>query len=160
MEESGLYTVVGFVLAVLFAIVMGLCVFAILYADFAQSGGIVNDRERSILRITAIAAASAALLAWWLQRFAATRSFGVRFFYGMLIYPVVFTALGSMMELVQKIVSKPGAMTFSFSDFYFDSLSAFYAFVIDLVGNALLPLIGLVFAAGLILAAVGPRRIY
>ncbi len=160
MEESGVYTAVGFVLAVLFAAVMGLCVFAILYADFAQSGGLVNDRERIILRITAIAAASAALLSWWLQKFAATRSFPVRFLYGMLIYPVVFTALGSLMELIQKIISKPGAMTFSLSDFYFDSLSAFYAFVIDLVGSSLVPLVGLVFAAGVILAAVGPRRIY
>ena len=160
MEESGLYTIVGFILAVLFAIVMGLCVFAVLYTDFLDSGGIVNDRERVTLRIVAIAGATAALIAWWLQTFAATRSFATRLIYGVLIYLVIFCALGGMLELGYGVITAQTSLDFSLSGIYFLSLGAFYTFVISLVGESIIAFIGLVIAAGIILAAVGPRRVY
>lgn len=160
MEESGAYTAVGFLLAVLFAAVMGLCVFAVLYTDFATSGGIVNDRERTTLRIVAIAGASAGLLAWWMQKFAATRSFPTRTIYGLLIYLLIFCALGGLFELGHGIVTSQGSVDFSLSGIYFLSLGAFYTFVISLLGESAIALIGLMLSAGLVLAAVGPRKIY
>ncbi|RME95081.1 MAG: hypothetical protein D6773_18800 [Alphaproteobacteria bacterium] len=160
MEESGFYKVVGFILAILFAVVIGLCVFALLYTDFAQSGGIINDRERTTLRIAASAGAIAAILTWLLQSFAAHRSFATRFFYGLIVFVLVFSALGGLFELVHAMVTSPTPVDLSLSGIYFASLSAFYAFAISLVGSSIPAFIGLVLAAGLILAAVGPRRVY
>ena len=160
MEESGFYTTVGFILAVLFAAVMGLCVFAVLYTDFATSGGIVNDRERTTLRIVAIAGAAAGLLAWWMLKFAAHRSFMIRLIYGVLIYSVIFAALGGLFEFAHGWWTSPGGLDFSPSGLYFSSLGAFYTFAISLLGDSILAIIGLLFAAGVILASVGPKKIY
>lgn len=160
MEESGFYTAVGFVLALLFAAVMGLCVFALLYTDFAQSGGIVNDRERATLAVTAAAAASAGLISWWLQSFAAHRGVVTRFIYGTLTYLLLFCAFGGLLELANSLINAPATVDLSFSGLYWSSLGAFYSFTINMLGRALPPLIGLMVAAGLILAMVGPRRIY
>ncbi len=160
MEESGFYTTVGFILAVLFAAVMGLCVFAVLYTDFATSGGIVNDRERTTLRIVAIAGASAGLLAWWMQKFAAHRSLPIRLIYGLLIYMVIFAALGGLFEFGHGLIANPGSVDFSPSGLYFASLGAFYTFAISLLGESIFAIAGLLVAAGVILALVGPKKIY
>lgn len=160
MEESGFYSAVGFILAILFAVVLGLCIFAILYADFAQSGGTVNERETTTLTISAIAATVAALLSWLLQKYAAHRGFGIRTIYGVLIYFLLFAGLGGMLELGYGIATGSGTIDFSPSGLYFLSLGAFYAFAINLVGQQIFWIFGLFVAAGLILAAVGPRKIY
>lgn len=160
MEESGFHRLVGFALAVLFAAVMGLCAVAVLYTDFTASGGLLNDKERATLRIVALAGGSAALVAWWMQKFAAHRAFGTRLLYGVTVYFLVFCALGGLFELVSGVSGGSGSVDWSPSGLYFLSLGAFYSFTISLLGNSLLPLIGLMIAAGLILAAVGPRKIY
>lgn len=160
MEESGLHRLVGVILAVLFAIVMGLCALALLYTDFTVSGGLLNDRERATMRIAALAGASAGLIAWGLQKFAAHRSFGVRMVYGLTVYVLVFCALGGFFELVSGAINGPGSLDWSPSGLYFLSLGAFYSFTISLFGNSAFFLIGLMIAAGIILAAVGPRKIY
>ena len=160
MEESGFYTIVGFILAVLFAAVMGLCVFAVLYPDFVDSGGIVNERERTTLRITAAAGASAAIISWWLQNFAATKSLPTRIIYGVLIYLLVFCALGGLFELGHGVFTSATPLDFSLSGIYFLSLGAFYTFAISLVGNSIFYFIGLMIAAGIILGVVGPRKVY
>lgn len=160
MEESGFYTVVGFILAVLFAAVMGLCVFAVLYPDFAASGGIVNARERTTLQITALAGASAALISWWMQNFAATRSLPIRIVYGILVYFLIFCALGGLFELVHGIATSATPLDLSLSGIYFLSLGAFYTFAISLVGDSIFAFIGLLIAAGVVLGMVGPRKVY
>lgn len=160
MEESGFYKAVGFVLALLFAMVMGLCVFAVLYADFAGSGGTVNERETTTLMITATTGAVAALSAWWLQKFIAARSFSTRFVYGVFIFLLMFCALGGLIEFTYGVVTGPGSVDLSPSELYFASLGAFYTFVIASLGSSMFAFAGLGLAAGLILAAVGPRRIY
>lgn len=160
MEESGFHRLVGGFLAIMFAIVMGLCAFAVLYTDFTELGGVLNDRERVTLRIVALAGASAGLVAWGLQNFAAHRSFAVRLVYGVAIYVLVFCAFGGLFELISGIASGPGTVDWSPSGLYFLSLSAFYGFTISLLGESILALIGLMLAAGVILAAVGPRTIY
>ena len=160
MEETGFYTVAGFILAILFAAVLGLCIFAILYAEFAQSAGTVNDRERTTLIIAATAAALAALISWLLQKYAAHRGFGIRALYGLLIYLLLFAGLGGMLELGHGIATNTGTIDFSPSGLYFLSLGAFYSFAINLVGQQIFWIIGLFSSAGLFLAFVGPRKIY
>jgi hypothetical protein len=160
MEESGFYSVVGLVLALLFTAVMGACMLAVLYTDFAQSGGFVNPQEKTRLVIAAISGGGAALISWWMQRFAETRGFTTRFVYGVLIYLVVFCALGGLIELGYGAVTSQGPIDFSLSGIYFLSLGAFYTFAISLMGSSALAIAGLMVAAGLILALVGPRRIY
>lgn len=160
MEESGFYSAVGFILALLFAAVMGVCVFAILFTDFAQSGGVVNDRERTTLTIAATAGASAGLISWWLQRFAAHRGLVTRIIYGVLIYLLIFAALGGFLELGNSVLNAPGSVDLSPTGLYWSSLGSFYTFAIALLGEGVVPLIGLMIAAGVILALVGPRRIY
>jgi hypothetical protein len=160
MEESGSYRLVGFFLAIMFAAVMGLCALAVLYTDFTALGGVLNDRERATLRIVALAGASAGLIAWGLQKFAAHRSFAIRLIYGLAIYLLVFCALGGLFELLSGIIGGPGSVDWSLSGLYFLSLGAFYGFTISLLGNSVLALLGLMLAAGIILAAVGPRTIY
>jgi hypothetical protein len=160
MEESGFYTTVGFILAILFAAVMGLCMGAVLYTDFAASGGIVNERERVTLRIVATAAASAGIIAWWMQKFAAHRSFVIRLIYGLLIYMVIFAALGGLFQFGHGLMTNPGGIDFSLSGIYLASLGAFYTFAISLVGQAILALVGLLASAGIILAAGGPKKVY
>lgn len=160
MEESGFYRLVGLFLAVAFAGVMGLCALAVLYTDFSISGGVLNDRERVTLRIVALAGASAGIISWIMQRFAEHRSFGVRLLYGLTVYVLVFCALGGLFELISGMFSGPGSIDWSPSGLYFLSLGAFYSFTISLLGDSILALIGLMLSAGIILAAVGPRRIY
>lgn len=160
MEESGFHAAVGFILALLLAAVMGLCVFAVLYTDFAESGGIVNDREKTTLTIAAIAGALAALVAWLMQSFAAHRSFAIRLIYGLLIFLLIFCSLGGLFEVGYGMATSQGSLDFSPSGLYFSSLSAFYTFTFSLLSSSLPAFMGLVFAAGLILAAVGPRKVY
>jgi hypothetical protein len=160
MEDSGFYRAVGFILALLFAIVFGLCIFAILYSDFALSGGTVNDRERTTLQIAATAGATAALLSWVLQKYAAHRGFGIRVIYGLLIYLLLFAAIGGMLELGYGITTNTGTIDFSLSGLYFLSYGAFATFAINLIGAQALWIVGLIIFAGLFLGAVGPRKIY
>jgi len=159
MEESGFHSAVGFILAILFATVMGLSVFAVLYTD-ALSGGVINDQEKTTLTIAAMAGALAALISWLLQSFAAHRSFAVRLVYGLLIFLLIFCALGGLFKFSYGIATSQGSVDFSPSGLYFSSLSAFYAFAFSLFNSSLPAFLGLNFAAGLILASVGPRKVY
>ena len=44
MEQSGLDRAVGIVLALLFSAVMGLCLVAVLVADYMEPGRVVNEQ--------------------------------------------------------------------------------------------------------------------
>ena len=160
MEESGFYTTVGFILVLLFAAVFGLSFFAILYSDFGQTGSTLNDRQSTTLTISATAAALAAILSWLLHKFAAHRGFVIRFIYGLVTYLLLFAALGGILELGYGIITGTGSIDWSLSGLYFLSYGAFAAFAINLIGQQILWILGLFVAAGLILALVGPRKIY
>lgn len=158
MDISGFGRGVGFVLALLFAAVMGLCLIAVLVAEYMEPGRIVNEQARVTLRICGIAGALAALFTWWMQRFAAHRAFIVRFFFGLIIFLLVFCALGGLLEVISNFWLNLGPHDYSPSGLYWTSLGAFYTFALFLLGTSKPGLLGVLLAPGIILALVGPRE--
>lgn len=159
MEDSGFNRGVGFILALLFAAVMGACLIAVLIADYMEPGRIMSDQAKNTLRTCGIAGAVTGLIAWWLQSFAAHRGFAVRFIYALVLFLLVFCALGGLLETINNFVSNPGPHDYSPSGLYWSSVSGFYTFSFFLVSSFNLGLLGVLLAPGLILALVGPREI-
>lgn len=159
MEQSGLSRAVGFVLAILFAAVMGLCLIAVLSSEYTEPGRVLSDQARNTLRTVGIAGAGAGLISWWLQRFAAHRGFLIRAIYGFVIFLLVFCAVGALLEVINNYALNPGQRDFSPSGLYWSSVGAFYTFAIFVLGSFRLGLIGVMIAPALILALVGPREI-
>lgn len=159
MEESGFGRAVGFILAVLFAAVMGACLIAVLVAEYMEPGRIMNEQARNTLRICGIAGTVAGLAAWWLQGFAAHRGFAVRFFYGLIIFLLVFCALGGFLEVGSNFILNPGPHDYSLSGLYWASLGGFYTFAFFLVSSFNPGLLAVLLAPGIFLALVGPREI-
>ncbi len=157
MEQSGLDRAVGIVLALLFSAVMGLCLVAVLVADYMEPGRVVNEQARITLRICGIAGATTGLLTWWLQSFAAHRAFFIRFFYALVIFLLVFCALGGLLEVISNFMLNPGPHDYSPSGLYWASLGGFYTFALFLLGYP--ELLGVLLAPGIILALVGPREV-
>jgi hypothetical protein len=158
MEQSGLDRAVGIVLALLFAAVMGLCLIAVLVADYMEPGRIVNEQARITLRICGIAGASAGLVTWWMQSFAAHRAFIIRFFYAMVIFLLVFCAFGGLLEVISNFMLNPGPHDYSPSGLYWSSVGGFYTFALFLLGSFNPGLLLVLLAPGIILAFVGPRE--
>lgn len=159
MEQSGFGRAVGLVLALLFSVAMGLSLIAVLVADYMEPGRVMSEQARSTLRICGVAGASAALIAWWLQRFAAHRGLVVRFLYGLVIFLLVFCAVGALLEVGNNYAFNAGQHDYSPSGFYWASLGAFYTFTFFLVSSFNPGLLGVLLAPGIILALVGPREI-
>lgn len=159
MEQSGFNSAVGFILAILFSAVMGMCLIAVLVAEYMEPGRVMSEQARITLRICGIAGAAAALLAWWLQSFAAHRGFAVRFIYGLVIFILVFSALGGLLETITNFTTNPGPHDYSPTGLYWASLGGFYTFALFLIGSFDLGLIAVLLAPGIILASVGPREI-
>lgn len=158
MEKTLLDRAVGLVLALLFAAVMGLCVAAVLIADYVQPGQIMSQQARQTLTLCGIAGAIAGLASWWLQGFAAQRGLIVRFFYGLGIFMLVFAGTGGILEIVRNFMANPGPTDFSLGGVYWASLSGFYSFALFLVVPLRIALVGVLLAAGIILALAGPRE--
>lgn len=156
MERSALAAFVGFVLALLFAATMGLSMTAVLVADFMQPGRIMSEQARQTLMLSAGAGCVAAILAWWMQRFAASRGLLMRFIYGVLVFTLIFLALGGVLEVGRNYVTNQGPHDYSPAGLYWASLGGFYTFAFSIVVPLKLALIGLLLAAGLFLALVGP----
>lgn len=159
MEQSGFGRAVGFVLACLFAIVMGLCLFAVLVSVYMESGRAMSGQEQLTVRICGIAGASAGLLAWWFQSFAAHRGFAMRLIYGLVIFLLVFASLGGLLAVGSNFMLNPGPHDFSPSGLYWASLGGFYTFALFLLGSFNAGLLVVLLAPGIILAFVGPREI-
>lgn len=159
MEQSGFSRSVGLVLALLFAAVMGMCLIAVLITDYMEPGRVMSEQARFTLRICGIAGALAALIAWWLQRFAAHRGFVVRLVYGLVIFLLVFTAIGGFLETINAYAFNPGPHDYSPSGLYWASLGAFYTFTFFLLSSFNPALLGVLLVPGPILALVGPREI-
>ncbi|MCG8560613.1 MAG: hypothetical protein MI824_12495 [Hyphomicrobiales bacterium] len=156
MERGVLAGIVGFILAVLFAGTMGLSVTAVLVADYMQPGRVMGEQARQTLILCAGAGFFAALLAWWMQRFAASRGLLIRFVYGLLIFTLIFLAIGGVFEVGRNYVTNQGPHDYSPAGLYWASLGGFYTFALFLVVPLRLALISLLLAAGLFLALVGP----
>ncbi|HET7210748.1 MAG TPA: hypothetical protein VFI85_03270, partial [Methyloceanibacter sp.] len=68
MDKLTMDNVVGFVLAVLFALVIGISMWALLVGDYVNT--VMNEQTRHTLRIVGFTGALAALVTWWVQNFA------------------------------------------------------------------------------------------
>ena len=153
-----LATIVGGLLALLFACVMGLSIMAVLLADYMQPGRVMSEQARQTLQLCAAAGFVSGLIAWWLQRFAAERAFVTRLIYGVSIFFLVFGAVGGTMIVAYNYIAYPNTHDFSLSGIYFASLGGFYSFAVFLVLPLRIALFGLLLAAGLVLALVGPHH--
>ena len=78
MEKLTFDNIVGFILALAFALVMAICMWAVLVGDYMQPNSVMNETTRHTLQIVGYAGGLAALVAWWVQQFAATRGFGIQ----------------------------------------------------------------------------------
>ena len=87
-------------LAWLFALVMGISMWALLVGDYMQPNSVMNDQARQTLRIVGFAGALAALVTWWVQGFAAKRGFVVRFLFALFVFVVAFCSFGGLLRVI------------------------------------------------------------
>lgn len=148
---------VGFILALLFAVVMGASSAAILLTDYMHPGVVMNDQARRTLTICGIAGFVAALLAWWLQSFASERGTVIRFLYALLAYALCFFAIGGLLEIASNFILSPENQDFSLAGLYSASVGSFYNFALSFLIDFKPAFAGLLLAAALIIGIVGPR---
>lgn len=157
MEKISFARVIGFVLAILFAFVIGISMWAVLGGDYVQPGSVMNDQTRHTLQIVGYAGALAALVAWWVQQFAANRSFIVRFMFALFVFIVAFCSFGGLLRIIYLIFAYPNQVDWSLSGLYWTSLSDFYSFVLFMLVPPRPSYAALMLASALFLALFGPR---
>ena len=110
MDKLSFSNVVGFVLALAFALVIGVSMWALLLGDYVNS--FMNEQTRHTLRIVGFAGALAALVTWWVQSFAAKRGFVVRTLFALFIFVVAFCSFGGLLEihLYPRQLSEPAGL--------------------------------------------------
>jgi hypothetical protein len=156
MEKLTMDSVVGFVLAVLFALVIGISMWALLIGDFVNS--VMNEQTRHTLRIVGFAGALAALVTWWVQSFAAKRGFVVRFLFAFFIFVVAFGSFGGLLRFAYIHATYPNQQDWSLSGMYFASLNDFYTFLVDMFLPPRPAYAALTAAAAFYVALFGPRE--
>ena len=157
MDKVTFDSVVGFVLAIAFAIVMGICMKAVLVGDYMQPGSIMNQQTQHTLEIVGYAGGLAALVTWWVQQFASGRSLIVRFLFALFIFIVAFCSFGGLLRIIYLMVTYPNQLDWSLSGLYWTSLSDFYSFVLFMLVPPRPAYAALMVAAALYLALFGPR---
>ena len=155
MEKVTFGNVVGFVLALLFALVIGVSMWALLLGDYVNT--IMNEQTRHTLQIVGYAAGLAALVTWWVQQFAANRGFLVRFLFALFIFIVAFCSFGGALRIVYLMITYPNQLDWSLSGLYWSSLSDFYSFVLFMLVPPRPAYAGLMLAAAVYVAIFGPR---
>ena len=158
MSSGGVFSViVSIVLALLFACVMGLSSAAVLVADYMAPGRAFTEQARQTLFVCGIAGFLAALTAWWLQTLAAERGLFVRFVNALFTYTLAFGAIGGLLVVANNFISYPENNDFSLGGIYSASVGGFYTFALFVAVPLRIALAGLLLAAGLIIALVGPQ---
>ena len=157
MEKITFDSAVGFVLAMAFALVMAICAWALLVGDYMQPGSVMNEPTRHTLQIVGYAGGLAALVSWWVQQFAAGRSFVIRFLFALVIFVLAFCAFGGLLRVIYLMITYPNQLDWSLSGLYWSSLSDFYSFVLFMLVPPRPAYAFLMVAAALFLATFGPR---
>lgn len=157
MNKITLDSVIGFVLAFAFAIVMGICAKAILVGDYMQPGTVMNQQTQHTLEIVGYAGGLAALITWWVQQFAAGRGLLVRVLFALFIFVVAFCSFGGLLRIINLMITYPNQLDWSLSGLYWSSLSDFYSFVLFMLVPPRLAYLLLMLAAALFVALFGPR---
>lgn len=155
MEKVTSDKVVGFVLAALFGLVMGFSMWGLLIGETMNAN--VTEQARHILRIIGFAGALAALTAWWVQGFAAQRSFVVRMLFALFILVVAFCSYGGMLRVIDSHANYPQLQDWSLTGLYLSSINYFYSFVLDMLVPPRPAYAALLLAAAVFLAVFGPR---
>ena len=150
MEKMTFDNIVGFLLAIAFALVMAICMWAVLVGDYMQPNSVMNETTRHTMQIVGYAGGLAALVAWWVQQFAATRGLLVRFLFALFIF-------GGLLRVIYLMFAYPNQLDWSLSGLYWSSLSDFYSFVLFMLVPPRPAYAGLMLAEALYLAIFGPR---
>jgi hypothetical protein len=156
MEKLTFGNVVGFVLAVLFALVIGVSMWALLIGDYMNT--VMNEQTRHTLRIVGFAGALAALATWWVQSFAAKRGFVVRFMFAFFIFVVAFCSFGGLLRFIYIHATYPNQQDWSLTGLYLASLNDFYTFLLDMLLPPRPAYAALTVAAAIFVAWFGPRE--
>ena len=156
MKKLTMDNVVGFVLAILFALVIGFSMWGLLVGDYVNT--VMNEQTRHTLRIVGFAGALAALSTWWVQNFAARRGFTIRFLFAMMIFAVAFGAFGGLLRFIYIHATYPSQQDWSLTGLYFASLNDFYTFLLDMFLPPRPAYAALTVAAAIFVAIFGPRE--
>jgi len=156
-EELNIDKAAGFILAVLFGFVIGLSLWAVLAGDYVQPGSVMNEQTHRTMRIVGFAGGLAALIAWWIQGFAANRGFLVRMLFALFIFIVAFCSLGGLFSVVYLMVTYPNQIDWSPSGLYLTSQSDLVSFVLFLLVPPRLAYAALILGAAIYIAVFGPR---
>ncbi|HEY8299731.1 MAG TPA: hypothetical protein VIF65_04575 [Methyloceanibacter sp.] len=156
MDKLSFGNVVGFVLALAFALVIGVSMWALLLGDYVNS--FMNEQTRHTLRIVGFAGALAALVTWWVQSFAAKRGFVVRTLFALFIFVVAFCSFGGLLRFVYIHATYPNQQDWSLTGMYLASLNDFYTFLLDMFLPPRPAYAALSLAAAIYVAWFGPRE--
>ena len=156
MDNVSFGNVVGFVLAILFAVVIGVSMWALLLGDYVNS--FMNEQTRHTLRIIGFAGALAALVTWWVQSFAAKRGFVVRVLFALIIFVVAFCSFGGLLRFIYIHATYPNQQDWSLTGMYLASLNDFYTFLLDMLLPPRPAYAALAVAAAIYIAWFGPRE--
>jgi hypothetical protein len=156
MDKLTFGNVVGFVLAIFFAMVIGLSMWALLLGDYMNT--FMNEQTRHTLRIVGFAGALAALVTWWVQSFAAKRGFVVRFLFALFIFVVAFCSFGGLLRFIYIHATYPSQQDWSLMGMYLASLNDFYTFLLDMLLPPRPAYAALAVVAAIFVAWFGPRE--
>jgi hypothetical protein len=156
MDKVTFGSVVGFVLAILLALVIGISMWALLIGDYMNT--FMNEQTRHTLRIVGFAGALAALVTWWVQSFAAKRGFVVRFLFALFIFVVAFCSFGGLLRFIYIHATYPNQQDWSLTGLYLASLNDFYTFLLDMLLPPRPAYAALAVAASFYIALFGPRE--
>jgi hypothetical protein len=156
MDKLSFGNVVGFVLALAFALVIGVSMWALLLGDYVNS--FMNEQTRHTLRIVGFAGALAALVTWWVQSFAAKRGFVVRVLFALFIFVVAFCSFGGLLRFIYIHATYPNQQDWSLTGMYLASLNDFYTFLLDMLLPPRPAYAALAVAAAIYIAWFGPRE--
>ena len=156
MQKVTFGNVVGFVLAILFALVIGVSMWALLLGDYMNT--FMNEQTRHTLRIVGFAGALAALVTWWVQSFAAKRGFVVRTLFALFIFVVAFCSFGGLLRFIYIHATYPNQQDWSLMGMYLASLNDFYTFLLDMFLPPRPAYAALSLAAAIYVAWFGPRE--
>ena len=156
MDKVTFGNVVGFMLALCFAIVIGISMWALLLGDYVSS--FMNEQTRHTLRIVGFTGALAALVTWWVQSFAAKRGFVVRVLFALFIFVVAFCSFGGLLRFIYIHATYPNQQDWSLTGMYLASLNDFYTFLLDMLLPPRPAYAALAVAAAIYIAWFGPRE--
>jgi hypothetical protein len=157
MEKVTFDNVVGFILALFFALIIGVSMRAILIGDYMRPDSVLNEHARLTLQIVGFAGGLAALVTWWVQQFASSRGFVVRFLFALAIFVLAFLSFGGLLRVLYMMVTYPNQLDWSPMGLYWSTVNDFYSFVGFIIVPPRPAYAALIVAAAFYLAWFGPR---